>query len=143
MNFDTRLNHIWWTLRLTFGLVPIVAGLDKYFNLLTNWEQYLNPAIPGMLHLSPLAFMHMVGIVEICAGVLVLTPITGYASYIVMLWLVGIAGNLLVQGRFLDIAVRDIVLAVAAYSLARLTQVRQDATQQVRVTKADIAMQRI
>ena len=143
MNFDPRLNHTWWTLRLTFGLVPIVAGLDKYFNLLTNWEQYLNPAIPGLLHLSPVAFMHVVGVVEIAAGVLVLTPITGYASYIVMLWLLGIAGNLLAQGKYFDIAVRDIVLAIAAYSLARLTQVRQESTHEARVTKPEIAMQRV
>ncbi len=142
MNFDTRLNHIWWTLRLTFGLVPIVAGLDKYFNLLTNWEQYLNPAIPGMLHLSPVAFMHIVGVIEIAAGVLVLTPITGYASYIVMLWLLSIAGNLLAQGKFFDIAVRDIVLAIAAYSLARLTQVRAESVSDVGAQKTDIAMQR-
>ncbi len=143
MNFDTRLNHIWWTLRLTFGLVPIVAGLDKYFNLLTNWEQYLSPAIPATLHLSPVSFMHIVGVIEIAAGVLVLTPITGYASYIVMLWLLGIACNLLAQGKYFDIAVRDIVLAIAAYSLARVTQVREEAIRDVRVTKPDVAMQRI
>jgi uncharacterized membrane protein YphA (DoxX/SURF4 family) len=143
MNFDTRLNHTWWTLRLTFGLVPIVAGLDKYFNLLTNWEQYLSPAIPGLLHLSPTAFMHIVGVIEIAAGVLVLTPITGYASYIVMLWLLGIAGNLLAQGKYFDIAVRDIVLAIAAYSLARLTQVREESMGEVTVAKGDVAMQRI
>lgn len=143
MNFDSRLNNIWWTLRLTFGLVPIVAGLDKYFNLLTNWEQYLNPAIPGLLHLSPVAFMHIVGVIEIAAGVLVLTPITGYASWIVMVWLLSIAGNLLAQGRYFDIAVRDIVLAIAAYSLARLTQVRAESANEVLVAKTDVVMQRI
>lgn len=141
MNFDARLNNTWWTLRLTFGLVPIVAGLDKFANLLTNWEQYLNPAIPHMLHLSPVGFMHIVGVIEIAAGVLVLTPITGYAAYIVMLWLLAIAGNLLVQGKFFDIAVRDIVLAIAAYSLAQLTAVREESVHVVRATNVDVATQ--
>jgi len=142
MEFDARLNSTWWTLRLTFGLVPIVAGADKFANLLTNWEQYLNPAVPAMLHLSPAAFMHVVGVIEIAAGVLVLTPITGYASYIVMLWLLGIAGNLISQGKYFDIAVRDIVLAIAVYSLARLTEVRQESGHDVREPKADVAMLR-
>jgi hypothetical protein len=86
--------------------------------------------------------MHVVGVIEMTAGVLVLTPITGYASYIVMLWLLGIAGSLISQGKYFDIAVRDIVLAIAAYSLARLTEVRQESAGEVRATKADIAMQR-
>lgn len=142
MEFDSRLNSTWWTLRLTFGLVPLVAGADKFANLLTNWEQYLNPAVPAMLHVSPAGFMHVVGVIEMAAGVLVLTPITGYASYIVMLWLLGIAGNLISQGKYFDIAVRDIVLAIAAYSLARLTDVRRESVGEVRTGKADIAMQR-
>lgn len=126
MKFDSRLNNTWWILRLTFGLVPIVAGLDKFLNLLTNWEQYLSPAIPTLLHLSPVTFMHLVGIIEIIAGALVLSPLVGIAGYIVMAWLIAIAGNLIVQGKFFDIAVRDIVLAIAAYSLAKLTEVRQE-----------------
>lgn len=126
MRFDSRLNQAWWILRLTFGLVPIVAGLDKFTNLLTNWEQYLSPSIPALIHLSPVAFMHLVGVIEILAGALVLSPLVGYASYVVMAWLVAIALNLLVQGKFFDIAVRDLVLAIAAYSLARLTEVRQE-----------------
>jgi uncharacterized membrane protein YphA (DoxX/SURF4 family) len=126
VKFDSRLNNTWWLLRLTFGLVPIVAGLDKFLNLLTNWEQYLSPAIPNLLHLSPVTFMHLVGIIEIVAGALVLSPLVGIAGYVVMAWLIAIAGNLLVQGKFFDIAVRDIVLAIAAYSLAKLTEVRQE-----------------
>ncbi len=129
MKFDSRLNSTWWVLRVTFALVPIVAGLDKFSNLLTNWEQYLNPAIPGILHLSPATFMHIVGVIEIAAGILVLTTITEYAAYIVMIWLLATAGNLLLQGRYFDVAVRDVVLAIAAYSLARLTEVRQESEQ--------------
>ncbi len=142
MQFDQRLNNIWWTLRLTFGLVPVVAGVDKFTNLLTNWEQYLNPAAPALLHVSPSTFMHVVGLIEIAAGALVLSPLVGYAAYVVMFWLVGIAGNLIVQGRYFDIAVRDIVLAIAAYSLARLTVVRQESTHSWRQERFGVAVHR-
>src|SRR4051794_7899705 len=99
MQFDTRLNHSWWTLRLAFGLIPILAGLDKYFNLLTNWEMYLNPLIPRLLHLPPPTVMHIVGVIEVLAGVIVITRFTRYGAYIVMGWLLAIAASLVVQGR--------------------------------------------
>ena len=70
MRSDSRLNHAWWTLRVGLGLAPLLAGLDKYFNLLTNWDMYLNPHLPQMLHLAPSTFMHAVGVVEIVAGLL-------------------------------------------------------------------------
>lgn len=128
MATDTRLNESWWTLRLAFGLVPIVAGLDKYFNLLANWEMYLNPLVPRLVHLSAPSVMHIVGVIEIVAGILVLTPFTRLAAYVVMAWLCAIALNLIVQGHFLDVAVRDVVLAMAAFVLAKLTEVRESAT---------------
>lgn len=128
MEWNPRLNTSWWTLRLAFGLVPIVAGLDKYLNLLTNWEQYLYPLAPNLLHISPVAFMHIVGVIEIAAGVLILTPFTRYAAYIVMAWLVLIALNLVSQGRFFDVAVRDVVMSLSAFVLAKLTEVHDLAT---------------
>jgi uncharacterized membrane protein YphA (DoxX/SURF4 family) len=125
MRFDPRLNHAWWTLRIGLGLTPILAGLDKYFNVLTNWEMYLNPLIPRLLHLSAPTFMHIVSVVEIAAGVLVFTRFTRYAAYIVMAWLLAISASLVAQGQFLDIAVRDVGLALAAFVLAKLTEVRK------------------
>jgi len=59
-------------LKLTFGIVPVVAGLDKFTNILTNWEQYLNPYIAGMLPFSASTFMMIVGVIEIIAGIIVL-----------------------------------------------------------------------
>jgi hypothetical protein len=103
---------------------PLLAGLDKYFNLLTNWEMYLNPLIPRVLHISPSTFMHIVGGIEIIAGLLVMSRFTRYAAYIVMVWLLAISANLVAQGLFLDIAVRDIELSLGAFVLARLTEVR-------------------
>ncbi len=125
MRFDPRLNHSWWTLRIGLGLTPILAGLDKHFNLLTNWEMYLNPLAPRLLHLSPSAFMQIVSVVEIAAGVLVFTKFTRYAAYIVMAWLLAISASLVAQGQFLDIAVRDVGLALGAFVLAKLTEVRE------------------
>jgi hypothetical protein len=125
MRFDPRLNHAWWTLRIGLGLTPILAGLDKYLNVLTNWEMYLNPLVPQLLHLSPATFMHIVSVVEIAAGVLVFTRFSRYAAYIVMAWLLAISASLVAQGQFLDIAVRDVALALGAFVLAKLTEVRE------------------
>ena len=131
MQFDSRLNNTWWALRLAYGIVPIAAGADKFLNLLVNWEKYLNPMVPRLLHMQATTFMHLVGVVEIVAGLLVLTSLTRYAAYIVGAWLVGIALNLLAQGAFLDVAVRDLVLSVGAFSLAKLTEVRESADMEV------------
>jgi len=125
MESNTRLDHAWWTLRITLGLVPILAGLDKFFNLLTNWEMYLNPLFPRMLHLAPVTFMHIVGVIEMVAGILVLTRFVRYAAYIVMLWLWAIALNLVTMGTFFDIAVRDVAISIGAFTLAKLTEVRE------------------
>lgn len=127
MKPDERLDNTWWVLRWTFGLVPIVAGADKFFNLLTNWEQYLSPLAPRLTHIPATTFMHLVGVIEMAAGVLVFTRLTRWAAYIVAIWLVGIAMNLLTQGRYFDVAVRDIVMAISSFALARLTEVRAEA----------------
>lgn len=127
MEANHRLNSAWWTLRIGFGLCPLFAGLDKYFNLLTNWEMYLNPLVPRLLHVSAPTFMHAVGAIEIVAGILVLTRFTRYAAYIVMAWLWAIALSLIAQGQFLDIAVRDIEMSLGAFALARLTEAREPA----------------
>jgi len=104
----------------TFGIVPIVAGLDKFTNILTDWTQYLSSGMVDMLPFEASTFMIVVGIIEIIAGVLVLMrPIIG--SYVVMAWLILIALTLIFSGSFLDVAVRDLVMAIAAFSLAQLS----------------------
>jgi hypothetical protein len=103
-------------LKWTYGLVPIVAGLDKFVHLLTNWDKYLAPQVAGMLPVSASVFMNIVGIIEIAAGVLVLLrPKVG--SLVVGIWLIGIAINLLLHGEYLDVAVRDVVMAIGAFAL--------------------------
>jgi uncharacterized membrane protein YphA (DoxX/SURF4 family) len=108
-------------LRVTFGLVPIVAGIDKFTNILTNWEQYLNPDIAQIVPFTPHMFMIIVGVIEIIAGIIVLIrPAIG--GVIVALWLTAIAVTLLAGGNYLDIAVRDLVMAISAFSLSRLAR---------------------
>lgn len=108
-------------LRLTFGIVPIVAGLDKFTNILTNWEQYLNPSLGAILPISGGTFMMIVGIIEIAAGIIVLYK-TEIGAYIVSAWLTVIALSLLISFSYVDVAVRDLVMAVSAFSLARIAK---------------------
>jgi len=121
MQTDTKsVGQIQTLLKFTYGLVPIVAGIDKFTNLLTNWEQYLNPAIKKLLPFDAHIFMLIVGVIEIIAGIIVLAkPKVG--AWIVSAWLLLIALTLITSGRFLDVAVRDIVMAIGAYSLARIS----------------------
>ena len=108
-------------LKLTFGIVPIVGGLDKFTNLLTNWGNYLHPGLAGMLPFAPHTFMMIVGVIEIIAGIIVLArPVIG--GLIVAGWLTLIALSLLAGGNYLDVAVRDLVMAIGAFSLARLSK---------------------
>ena len=102
-----------------FSLAPIVFGLDKFTQWMTNWDGYLAPwindIVPGTAHQAMLA----VGVVEIVAGLLVaLMPRLG--GYVVALWLAGIIVNLVSQGEYYDIALRDAGLLVAAIAMARL-----------------------
>ena len=109
-------------LKYTFGIVPIVAGTDKFTNLLTNWEQYINPTMANLLPFSASVFMMIVGIVEIVAGIIVLKkPEIG--GYIVAAWLTVIALTLLLGFNYVDVAVRDLVMAIAALSMARLSKI--------------------
>jgi len=121
----SRLNAAWWALRIGLGVGPIIAGIDKYFNRLADWSMYLSPLATRVLPVSAPTVMHIVGIVEIVAGILVLTRWTKIASSIVGLWLLCIAVNLLTTGMFYDLAVRDVEIAIGAFALNRLSIVRE------------------
>lgn len=109
------------TLKLTFGIVPIVAGLDKFANLLTIWSDYLGTA-KGSLPVEAMTFMKIVGVIEIVAGIIVLVrPLIG--GFIVMAWLIAIALELLICTHYYDVAVRDLVMAVSAFTLTQLTKI--------------------
>ena len=119
-----KLNSAWWALRIGLGAAAFLAGLDKFFNLLTDWTMYLSPIMSRMLPVSNATFMHLIGIIEMIVGLAILTRWTRIGSYVAAVWLVAIALNLITTGRFFDVAVRDVEMAIAAFTLARLTETR-------------------
>jgi hypothetical protein len=121
-NSNDIVRSVRMVLKFTFGVVPIVAGLDKFTDLLTNWDMYLHPGIASMLPFSVHLFMQIVGVIEVVAGLSVLAKPT-VGGYIVMAWLICIALTLLASGKYLDVAVRDLVMAIGALSMARLWKV--------------------
>ena len=109
-------------MRLTFTVAPIAFGIDKFFNVLVDWPNYLAPWINDIAPGTGQEFMYFVGVVEIIAGIAVaLKP--RYGAYIVAAWLAGIVINLLTHSGFYDIALRDFGLMLAALALARLAAV--------------------
>jgi hypothetical protein len=120
---DTRLNGTITVLRIAIGLMATLAGLDKFFNLLTNWEAYIAPVAQQLLPFSATTFMAIVGVIECAVGITILAIRPSLGAFVAGAWLVLVAANLVLGGHF-DVAVRDVVLAVAAYSLGRLEQVR-------------------
>src|ERR1022692_3585476 len=122
-NEQKVIESVWWTLRISFGLLPLLAGLDKFLNLLVYWPKYIAPIFATMMPLTAPHFMHLVGAIEIVAGVgLLFTARSKVFALVVAGWLTCIAINL-IAGKFFDIAVRDLAMAVTAVSLARLTDV--------------------
>jgi hypothetical protein len=121
---DHRLNLSWWALRIGLGVGPIVTGVDKYFNKLTDWTMYLSPLATKIVPVSAATFLHIVGAVEIVAGLIVLSRYTKMGGRIVALWLLAIALNLLTTGMFYDLAMRDVEIAIAAFVLSELSALR-------------------
>jgi hypothetical protein len=125
MTFDRNLNSSWWALRFGLGLAAFLAGLDKFFNVLTNWDKYLSPLAERFLPVSGHSLMLFIGPVEMLVGLAILTRWTRIGAYAASAWLAGIALNLLTTGAFFDVAVRDAVMAIAAFALANLTVARE------------------
>jgi uncharacterized membrane protein YphA (DoxX/SURF4 family) len=124
MTFSEDLNYSWWALRIGLGLAAFLAGLDKFFDLLTNWSMYLSPLVERFLPVSGETFMHTVGPVEMLVGFAILTRWTRIGAYVATAWLLFVALNVLTTGAFFDVAVRDVVMAIAAFALANLTEAR-------------------
>jgi len=133
---DSRLNSAYWALRIAIGATAFLAGLDKFFNLLVDWEKYVSPLVTKIIPLSPLTSMHVAGVIEIIAGLAVLSGVTRFAAYVVAAWLTAIALSLLTTGQYFDVAVRDLVIAVGAYVLGRLADVHESAPAPLRARTA-------
>ena len=124
---DHRLNSAFWALRIGLGATAFLAGLDKFFNLLTNWEQYASPVLTKFVPFGAGALMRIAGVIEMIAGVAVLAGLARLGGYVIAAWLTAIAITLLTSGRFFDVAVRDVIMAIGAFTLARLAEVRESA----------------
>ena len=122
-HMDTRLQTPTQVMRIAVGLMATLAGLDKFFNILADWGSYVSPAAAHLLPFSTDVLMGIVGVVEFAVGVTILTAWPAIGSYVASAWLLLVAMNLVLGGHF-DVAVRDVVLSIAAFTLARLIQVR-------------------
>jgi uncharacterized membrane protein len=111
-------------LRGVFAVVPLVAGIDKFFGYIADWEMYLSPKVAALLPVSETIFLRTAGVAEIAVGLLMLTAWSRLAAYLVSAWLFLITVNLLVSWQFLDVAVRDLALSLCALALALLTEAR-------------------
>ena len=108
-------------LKFGFTVAPVIAGLDKFFNFLVDWTQYLTPLVPAWTGIDSAIFMMAIGVVEIIAGILVAVK-PKWGAWIVAAWLWGIIINLLLVPGYYDIALRDLGLSFGALALARLAE---------------------
>ncbi|PKL80800.1 MAG: hypothetical protein CVV25_02470 [Ignavibacteriae bacterium HGW-Ignavibacteriae-4] len=114
------IQKIYTILKYVFVVVPIVAGLDKFTNILTDWSQYVNPILAQTIPMNTDSFMMIIGVIEIAAGLLVLLK-TKLGALVVSIWLALIALSLIASFSFVDVAVRDLVMAISAYILYLLS----------------------
>lgn len=128
MHREGHLDDAYWALRIGLGGTAFLAGLDKFTDLLTHWEKYLAPQVKERLPVSDKTFMYAIGAIEMLVGLGILTNRTRLAGYAASAWLLGIAGNLVLNGDY-DIAVRDVNMALAAYALARSDGSRRNAAE--------------
>jgi uncharacterized membrane protein YphA (DoxX/SURF4 family) len=127
MNAQKKVFVSWNLLRYSYGLVVLLAGLDKIFgtNLIVDWQKYISPLAESLLPFSVGAFLIIIGIVEVVVALMILTKFTRLGAYLATGWLVIIAINLLMLG-YVDIAIRDVLLAVGAYTLAVLSAAEEE-----------------
>jgi hypothetical protein len=112
-------HHAYTILKFGFTVAPIIAGLDKFFNLLVDWTQYLTPLVPAWTGIDPAIFMMVVGVVEVVAGIVVAIK-PKFGGLLVAAWLWGIIINLSLVPGYYDIALRDLGLSFGALALAAL-----------------------
>lgn len=110
------------TLQIALGLTAGLAGLDKFFNILADWGSYVSPLAAELLPFSVGTFMGIVGVIEIAVGVMTLFVAPRLGLYVTSAWLLLISVNLVLAGYF-DVAVRDVVMAIAAFTAARAVEV--------------------
>lgn len=124
MKGDEKIQRAFTALRIGLGTTAVLAGADKFTDLLVDWDKYLNPVVADRVDRK--RFMHAVGIIEMAVGATILAKSPKIGGYVASAWLAAIALNLVTMGRYFDIAVRDLNMAAAAYVLAQLSEVRSE-----------------
>jgi len=124
---DNKFNSIWTISKYVYGLVPILIGLDKFSFLIVNWNIYVSPtaaSIIPMMYLVP-----AVGVVEIIAGLLILTNWPRFGAYLVAAWIGVVIVNLFMIGDMYDIILRDVAIAFGYIMFGMLTELKETAYQ--------------
>lgn len=127
MNTDARVKLSWNVLRFAYGAVILLAGLDKLVgtNLIVSWPKYISPFVHSLLPVSDRVFLGGMGVIEIVVAILLFTQWPRFAGYLTIVWLLLISVNLVMLG-YIDVAIRDVLLAVGAYVLTELTVVVEE-----------------
>ena len=126
-----KFTMLWTVLKYAYGIVPIVLGLDKFFFFIVDWNIYVSPLVA--VYVPMIAVSHLlqiVGIVEVVAGIIVLSKWTRFGAYLVAAWVGVVIINLLTIGGFYDIIARDLVIVLGYCTLALLTEIKESARQQ-------------
>lgn len=123
---ENKFNTIWTISKYVYGLVPIIIGADKFFFFIVNWNIYVSPFAASII--PALYLVPIVGIIEIIAGLLILTKYTRFGAYLVAAWIGIVIINLFMIGGLYDIILRDVAIAFGYLMFAMLTQVKETAT---------------
>lgn len=116
----SRADQSWWILRVIIGGMGIASGIDKFTNILVDWDNYIAPFFRDLLPVTGDQFMYAVGAFEIILGIGIFTRFTQIFAYLFSAWLLAIALNLLIGGDW-DIAARDVAISASAFTLAHLS----------------------
>jgi len=122
---DTKFNSIWTISKYIYGLVPVLIGLDKFSFFIVDWNMYVNPFAASIIPITTL--VPLVGIIEIAAGLLILTKYPRFGAYLVAAWIGVIIVNLCMIGGLYDIILRDIAIAFGYIVFAMLTELKESA----------------
>ncbi|HLC06549.1 MAG TPA: hypothetical protein VJJ26_00030 [Candidatus Babeliales bacterium] len=128
---EDKFNTLLLSLKYIYGLVPIAIGLDKFFFYIVNWNIYVSPTV--ILYLPSIItpkIVPIVGIIEIIAGIIILSKYTRFGAYLVAAWLGVVILNLLTIGGMYDIILRDIAILVGYVAFGVLTELKETARQQ-------------
>lgn len=123
---DNAFNKLWTASKYIYGLVPVLIGLDKFFFFIVDWNIYVSPAAASMIPIATL--VPLVGIIEIAAGILILTKYPRFGAYLVAAWIGVVIINLFMIGGLYDIILRDIAIAYGYIVFGFLTRIKETST---------------